>query len=168
MSDRFPASPYDAPRGRCPFTGIATFAGTPWWRPDMPVDAVILGVPYDEGTTYRPGTRLGPRAVREASMFYAYEDAGGRFYDADRRRWILQNKVLADAGDVTIEPLCTEDNRARIARAVRTIVDSGALPGVVGGDHSITAAAMKGLGGRGATTSTSTATWMRTPSLRAA
>ena len=43
-----------------------------------------MGVPYDEGTTYRSGTRFGPRAIRNASMFYAYEGAKDRFYDADR------------------------------------------------------------------------------------
>lgn len=147
MSDRFPASPYDAPKGRCPFTGIATFAGTPWWRPETPADAVILGVPYDEGTSYRPGTRLGPRAVRDASLFYAYEDAAERFYDSDRRRSILTGKRLADAGDVSIEPLCTAANRTRTTQAVAAIVASGALPAVIGGDHSITAAVMAGLGG---------------------
>ncbi len=110
MDDRFPPSPFSPPKGRMPFAGIATFAGYPLWQSGHDADAVVLGVPYDEGVTYRPGTRFGPRAVRDASMFYSYEGQADRFYDADRRKWILSGKAIADAGDVDIVPLCLEKN----------------------------------------------------------
>ena len=62
MTNQFPRSPFSPPQDSLPFTGIATFAGYPFWNPDQKTDAVVLGIPYDEGTTYRPGTRFGPRA----------------------------------------------------------------------------------------------------------
>jgi agmatinase len=148
MEPAFPPSPFDSPRGTCPFAGIATFAGYPWWQSGRAVDAVVLGIPYDEGTTYRPGTRFGPRAIRNASMFYAYEAQEHRFYDTDRRKWILKGKQIADAGDVNIEPLNREQNWEAITRAVRTILDAGAVPAVLGGDHSITYPVLKAFADR--------------------
>lgn len=148
MSDPFPVSPFARSKGHCPFTGIATFAGTPLWKAGMRADAVVLGVPYDEGTSYRPGTRFGPRAVRDASMFYSYEDQCDRFFDADRRKWILAGKIIADAGDVNIRPLSLEKNQQAIMAAVRTILDKGSLPVVIGGDHSISHPVVKAFEGR--------------------
>ncbi len=148
MSASFPHSPYDPPQGTLPYAGIATFAGYPCWQAGQRTDAVILGIPYDEGTTYRPGTRLGPRSIRQASMYYAYEAEADRFYDTDRRQWILRGKSVADAGDVAIEPLSLESNWAEITRCIRTIVEAGALPAVLGGDHSVTYPVVKGFAGR--------------------
>ena len=116
MDNRFPRSPFSPPQGSMPFAGIATFAGYPLWQPDHKIDAVVLGIPYDEGTTYRPGARFGPRAIREASMFYSYDEQKDRYFDADRRKWILSGKTVADAGDVEIEPL--GDNTASYSFAL--------------------------------------------------
>jgi agmatinase len=131
-----------------PYSGIATFAGYPFWQSGRKADAVVLGIPYDEGTTYRPGTRLGPRAIRDASMFYNYEGSEGRFYDADRRKWILSGKTIADAGDIDIEPLRLEKNWELITRVVESVLAAGAMPAVLGGDHSITYPVVKAYKGR--------------------
>jgi agmatinase len=138
MDNPFPRSPFSPPQGSMPFAGIATFAGYPLWQPHQKTDAVVLGIPYDEGTTYRPGTRFGPRAIREASMFYSYDEQKDRYFDADRRKWILAGKTVADAGDVAIEPLSLERNCKAITAAVASILNANALPAVIGGDHSIT------------------------------
>ena len=138
MDQSFPPSPFALPKGGWPFVGIATFAGYPLWQAEQKADAVFLGVPYDEGTTYRPGARFGPRAIRDASMLYSYQPQEERFYDADRRKWVLSGKVVADAGDVEIEPVNLQKNWSAITRAVRSILQAGAVPAVVGGDHSIT------------------------------
>ena len=114
-----------------PYSGIATFAGYPFWQSGRKADAVVLGIPYDEGTTYRPGTRLGPRAIRDASMFYNYEGSEGRFYDADRRKWILSGKTIADAGDIDIEPLRLEKNWELITRVVESVLAAGAMPAAI-------------------------------------
>ncbi|NIS71047.1 MAG: agmatinase [Proteobacteria bacterium] len=130
-----------------PFVGITTFAGYPLWQPDKKTDAVVLGIPYDEGTTYRPGARFGPRAIRDASMFYNYERREDRFYDADRRRWMLSGKAVADAGDVEIEPLSLKKNWKSITEAVQSILKADAIPAVMGGDHSVTYPVVKALAG---------------------
>jgi agmatinase len=148
MDHSFPASPFDLPRGGMPYAGIATFAGYPLWQADTKADAVFLGVPYDEGTTYRPGTRFGPRAVRDASMFYSYEKQEDRFFDADRRQWVLSGKRIVDAGDVSIEPVSWGKNWEAITQAVGCILQAGALPAVVGGDHSITHPVVRAFEGR--------------------
>ena len=144
----FPPSPFSPPKENLPFTGIATFAGYPLWETGSDVDAIFLGIPYDEGTTYRPGARFGPRAIRDASMFYSYEGVEGRFSDADRRKWILQGKKVVDGGDIPIEPLCLEKNWDVITKTVTSIVDGGAVPAIAGGDHSITYPVVRALKGR--------------------
>jgi len=138
MANSFPLSPFAPPQGSMPFAGIAKFAGYPLWQSGQKADAVVLGIPYDEGTTYRPGARFGPRAIRDASMFYSYDKQQDRFYDADRRKWILSKKTIADAGDVAIEPLSREKNWQAITRAVESVCEAGAIPAILGGDHSIT------------------------------
>lgn len=148
MNNHFPRSPFSPPQESLPFTGIATFAGYPFWQPDRKTDAVVLGIPYDEGTTYRPGTRFGPRAIRDASMFYSYDSPEDRYYDADRQKWILKGKTIADAGDVEIEPLSLEKNWMAITGAVNSILDAGAIPAVLGGDHSITDPVVQAFQGR--------------------
>ena len=148
MNNSFPRSPYAPPQDSLPFAGIATFAGYPFWRPDRKTDAVVLGIPYDEGTTYRSGTRFGPRAIRDASMFYSYDSQEDRYYDADRQKWILKGRAIADAGDVEIEPLSREKNWAAITGAVTSILDAGAIPAVLGGDHSITDPVVQAFEGR--------------------
>ena len=148
MDNRFPRSPFDPPQENIPYSGIATFARYPLWQPGQEMDAVVLGVPYDEGTTYRPGTRFGPRAIRDASMFYSYDKQEDRYYDADRRKWILKGKTVADAGDVEIKPLSLEKNWMAITAAVTSILDAGAIPAVLGGDHSITDPVVQAFEGR--------------------
>ena len=148
MNNQFPRSPFSPPKESLPFSGIATFAGYPFWNPDQKTDAVVLGIPYDEGTTYRPGTRFGPRAIRDASMFYSYDGHENRYYDADRQKWILKGKTIADAGDVEIEPLSLEKNWKAITGAVTSILDAGAIPAVLGGDHSITDPVVQAFEGR--------------------
>lgn len=149
MADNsFPPSPFSPARGHNPFVGIATFAGYPFWKPDMQADAVVLGIPYDEGVTNRPGTRFGPRSVRNASMLYTYEDQKYRFYDADRRKWILSGKTIADAGDVDIQTLRLEENYAAITESVSAILQAGAVSVVIGGDHSVTYPVVKAFKGQ--------------------
>src|SRR5271168_425493 len=62
-----------------PFVGLATFAGQPactdWDKLDG-ADVAILGVPIDTASSYRVGTRFGPRAIREMSMFHGFGPGG--------------------------------------------------------------------------------------------
>jgi agmatinase len=130
---------YDSGRLNLPFVGICTFGKYPY-QPDwdaIDADAAILGAPFDGGTQYRPGARFGPRAIREASTLFAFGHAGA--YDPeDDETYLDPAKVrIVDIGDADIVHTDTEQSHANIEFGVRKILAAGALPVVLGGDHSI-------------------------------
>jgi len=100
-----------------------TFYGAPPCAPGAAPDADVafVGVPFDLGTTLRPGARFGPAAVRAASAWYRYIDddgnAAGGWFDLDLGRWILQGITMADCGDVEIAPADITANLERISAA---------------------------------------------------
>jgi agmatinase len=126
-------------------------------------DVGFLGVPFDLGTTLRPGARFGPDAVRSASAWWQYaRDEDGKetgdgtgphraegWYDLDRRQWVLRGVAMADWGDVRITPTDIAVNLDRITEGVRAILASGSLPVIVGGDHAVTYPAIRAFAGRG-------------------
>jgi agmatinase len=124
-----------------PYAGIATFFKAPFapepTRDDA--DVAVLGVPWDLGTTSRSGTRMGPRALREASTMYAFRDGLDPLYDGEARVRVMGGVRWADAGDVTLGPMWLAD---RFHEAVRErllpILQAGVFPVSLGGDHSIT------------------------------
>ncbi len=123
-----------------PFTGIATFAKVPPYdahHPSAP-HAVILGIPWDEGTTNLSGARLGPRAIREASTQYAFYKRGRGYHDLEADRPMLTALELRDGGDVEVVPTLLEETFVRIGDAVRSLASRGILPVCLGGDHSVT------------------------------
>ena len=131
------AHAYETGRLDLPFVGIATFGKNPY-QPDwarIDADVAFLGAPFDFGTQWRSGARFGPRAVREASTLFSFGHAGA--YDHDDDVTYLQGVRIVDIGDADIIHTDTEGSHANIEAAVRTILASGALPVVVGGDHSV-------------------------------
>ncbi|WP_102223337.1 agmatinase [Acidimangrovimonas sediminis] len=129
---------YESGRLNLPFVGIATFGKRPyvadWQR--IEADVAILGAPFDFGTQYRPGARFGPRAVREASTLFSFGHAGA--YDHEDDRTYLGPEIrIVDIGDADIVHTDTEASHASIETGVRAILEAGALPVVIGGDHSI-------------------------------
>lgn len=129
---------YDAGRLNLPFVGIATFGKRPY-EPDwsaIDADVAVLGAPYDAGTQYRAGARFGPRGVREASTLFSFGHAGA--YDHEDDVTYLPGDVrIVDIGDADIVHTDTEASHANIETGVRAILDAGALPVVIGGDHSV-------------------------------
>ncbi|WP_095588392.1 agmatinase [Actibacterium ureilyticum] len=128
---------YDAGRLNLPFVGIATFGKYPY-QPDwsaIDADVAVLGAPFDFGTQWRSGARFGPRAIREASTLFAFGHAGA--YDHEDDVTYLDGARIVDVGDADIVHTDTTASHARIEQAVRTIRAAGALPVVLGGDHSI-------------------------------
>jgi len=109
---------------RCDLADPASFAG---------VDVVIVGAPFDGGTSHRPGTRFGPQAIR--STDYLPHD-GSRPHLALRVDALRDLRVV-DAGDVEMPPGHIERSLASLEDAVATVTASGAIPVVLGGDHSI-------------------------------
>ncbi len=95
--------------------------------------AVIVGAPYDSGTSYRSGARMGPMALR--SCDYS-EHTGSRPHLSLRVDPLLDLGVV-DAGDVEMAPTETERSLAALQDAVRTLVRAGKIPVVLGGDHTV-------------------------------
>jgi agmatinase len=101
-------------------------------------EVAILGAPLDAGTTYRPGTRFGPQGIRRASNLfgtYSYEQG------VDLREQLN----IVDIGDVFAIPANIEKSFDQISRAMAHVVESGAFPVVLGGDHSIGYPTVRGL-----------------------
>ena len=130
MSDHFfqPVSGMDLPR----FAGIPTFMRLPHLpRGDArwaDVDVGIIGVPWDSGTTNRPGPRHGPRQLRDASTMIRAEHgvSGVRPFEAMN---------CADLGDVGPNPADIQDSMQRITAFYKDVIAAGILPLTAGGDH---------------------------------
>jgi guanidinopropionase len=130
MSDPFfkPVSGFDLPR----FAGVPTFMRLPYVSLDAAkikdVDIGIIGVPWDSGTTNRPGPRHGPRQLRDAStMIRAQHPVSGiRPYEKFN---------CADLGDVSINPADIEDSMNRITSFYKTVIEKKIKPLTAGGDH---------------------------------
>lgn len=99
----------------------------------------FLGIPFDGGTRYRPGSRFGPSSIRDASIVYSSSSVGfGGFYDIEAGRVLLADTLMVDVGDVQIVPGSSHLTRDSIAVAVGDLVDRGLFVVSVGGDHSVT------------------------------
>ncbi len=123
-----PRNPLQSPR----FGDVSTFNRLPY-LPDLKgkqVDVAILGVPFDGGTSYRPGARFAPKAVREASALNRnfHPVLGVHVYD--------QLNVI-DGGDVSVNPLNLQATFKNVERHVSEVLTQGARTILVGGDHSI-------------------------------
>ena len=125
------------------FTGIPTFCRSPLlssWK-DLSCDIAILGVPFDEGVGFRPGTRFGPRSIREYSMRFPYFDPSLEergYWDMELKRRFLSHIRMTDCGDVDVVPLDFQYVYREIEESIKRILEKGTLPVVLGGDHSIT------------------------------
>src|ERR1700758_433133 len=117
----------------------ATFLGVP--RADLAdpaswagADILIMGAPFDGGTSHRPGTRFGPQAIRTTDYLP---------HDGSRPHLALGVDPLAelrvgDAGDVNMPSGETEKSLKRLEDAVHAVSAAGAMPVILGGDHTIT------------------------------
>lgn len=115
------------------FAGINTFMKAPYCEDIRKVgeyQAAFIGVPFDAGTTYRPGTRFAPQAVRRVSAIY---DG----YSVDSGVDILEELDLCDAGDVFVIPANIEKTFDQVTKAISHVYQSGAFPIICGGDHSL-------------------------------
>jgi len=130
---------YDSGRLNLPFVGICTF-GKYDYQPDwnnIAADFAVLGAPFDAGTQFRAGARFGPRAIREASTLFAFGHAGAYDHEDDAV-YLDSDKVrIVDIGDADIVHTDTQASHAAIETGVRAILKAGAVPVVLGGDHSV-------------------------------
>lgn len=130
---------YEGGRLDLPFVGICTFGKYPlqldWEK--IAADVAILGAPFDLGTQWRTGTRTGPRAIREASTLFSFGHAGAYDHEDDVTYLAAEATRIVDIGDADIVHTDTMQSHANIEAGVRAILKAGALPVVLGGDHSI-------------------------------
>ena len=119
----------------------ATFMRLPVIRDPAALDVALIGIPYDGGTSYRPGARYGPRAVRDQSALIRPWNPVLDVAPFDRVR-------VADWGDVDVVPISIERTFEAIEDALRPLVAAGVTPLSVGGDHSITLPILRRLAAR--------------------
>jgi agmatinase len=109
---------------RCDLADTASYAGA---------DVVIVGAPFDGGTSHRPGTRFGPSAIRQA----CYLPHDGSRPSLALRVDALRDLRVYDAGDVEMFGGDIERSLGALEEAVAAVATSGAIPVILGGDHSI-------------------------------
>ena len=123
------------------FAGIRTFARQPH-RTDLDgVDVAVVGIPFDVGTSFRPGARFGPEAIRSASVLL-------RPYDPAIGVDVLGSLEIADYGDVHASPGDAERGVGQLAESLAPVVESGAIPLALGGDHLVALAELRALAAR--------------------
>lgn len=107
--------------------------------PDLEdVDIALVGIPYDGGTSYRPGARFGPREIRAQSSLI-------RQYNLSQDAKPFERFNVADCGDIDTAPNSIEKTYDLIEEAIARIA-AKALPVSVGGDHSISLPILRALG----------------------
>ncbi|MDQ0509402.1 agmatinase [Ancylobacter amanitiformis] len=130
---------YEAGRLDLPFVGICTFGKYPLqldWNA-IDADVAVLGAPFDMGTQWRSGARSGPRAIREASTLFSFGHSGAYDHEDDITYLPAGSTRIVDIGDADMVHTDTLTSHANIEYAVRKVLAAGALPVVLGGDHSI-------------------------------
>lgn len=140
---------YESGRLNLPFVGFCTFAKSPICEDWNAIDADVafLGAPYDCGTQWRSGARMGPRSIREASTLFSFGHSGA--YDHEDDVTYLEGVRIQDVGDADIVHTDTEKSHDNIEQAVRQILKSGALPVIAGGDHSVNAPCIRAFDDQG-------------------
>src|SRR5436190_14815072 len=132
-----PRPSFQSPR----FAQPATFMRLPHVEDARGLDVAIVGVPFDGGTSYRPGARLAPREIRSQSSLI-------RPYNYFQKVAPFDRLNVADVGDVDAAPVSIEKCYGQVADRIGAIADAGAKPIVIGGDHSITLPILRALARR--------------------
>lgn len=128
-------------RGRRNYGNFARFMGVPFMEDMRQLggqDVAFMGVPLDTGTTYRPGTRFGPEAMRRISSL-------GSSYNVSMGVDLYESLEMTDVGDVSVIPANIEKSFDQIALAMGYLHERAAFPVVLGGDHSIGYPDIRGL-----------------------
>jgi agmatinase len=120
------------------FAGVSTFLRLPEHDDPRDVDVMIVGAPFDGGTSFRPGARFGPRGVRQASaLTRGFHPAPGLD--------LFDHLRCCDGGDIATVPMSIDESLLRITTRLEEIARAGAVPAMVGGDHTTTLGALRAL-----------------------
>ena len=120
------------------YGGISTFALLPQLAEVTQADVAIVGIPFDSGVSYRPGTRFGPSHVREASRLL-------RPYNPATRVSPFASQQVVDAGDFAANPFNIEEAIASIEKDHRALSEKAKRIVTIGGDHTITLPILRSL-----------------------
>jgi len=113
------------------FGGATSFLRRRYTKDLTGVDIAVTGIPFDQAVTNRPGTRLGPRAIREASALQAPDAPYGWPFD------VLSELAITDYGDLAFDYACIPEFPAALTNHIRGILEAGAASVALGGDHYI-------------------------------
>ena len=130
---------YDEGRLNLPFVGICTFGKYPYisdWD-QINADVAVMGAPFDFGSQFRTGSRMGPRGIREASTLFSFGHAGAYDFEDDITYLPSDSTRIVDIGDADIIHTDTTKSHSNIKFGVKKILAAKAIPVVMGGDHSI-------------------------------
>lgn len=126
---------------------VTTYCRVPY-EPDPAqlagADVVIVGAPFDDGVSHRSGARFGPRAIRLA------EDVGGPPARPHMELGVdpFAELKVVDHGDVEVMPAVLAESHAALRRALDSVLGAGAVPAVLGGDHSLSLPQLEALAAR--------------------
>lgn len=125
-----------------PAAGIASFLRLPIHEDldTLDADVAVMGIPYDVTVSFRPGARFGPRSIREYSARYAAWGTGNPagYWDINTGKRHLAGVSMVDCGDVDVCYYDVEQSMSLITQSVGKVLKRGALPVLLGGDHSVT------------------------------
>ena len=130
---------YEQGRLNLPFVGICTFGKYPYiedWD-KIKADIAVLGAPFDAGSQFRSGARMGPRGIREASTLFSFGHGGAYDHEDDITYLPANTTRIVDIGDADIIHTDTIQSHANIEFGVKKILEAKAIPVVLGGDHSV-------------------------------
>ena len=130
---------YEQGRLNLPFVGICTFGKYPYiedWD-KIKADIAVLGAPFDAGSQFRSGARMGPRGIREASTLFSFGHGGAYDHEDDITYLPADTTRIVDIGDADIIHTDTIQSHANIEFGVKKILEAKAIPVVLGGDHSV-------------------------------
>jgi len=113
------------------FGGATSFLRRRYTKDLAGVDIAVTGIPFDQAVTNRPGTRLGPRAIREASCLQAPDAPYGWPFD------VIGERVIVDYGDMAFDYADIPSFPGAVTRHIGGILEAGAASVVLGGDHYI-------------------------------
>lgn len=114
------------------FGGVTSFLRRTYSKDLREVDIAVTGVPFDQAVTNRPGTRLGPRAIREASALQSPDPAYGWGFD------VLSEFAVADYGDLAFDYAHVDQFPAALEAHIAGILNQDCASLTLGGDHYIT------------------------------
>jgi agmatinase len=130
---------YEKGRLNLPFVGICTFGKYPYiedWN-NIQADVAVMGAPFDAGSQYRSGARMGPRGIREASTLFSFGHAGAYDFEDDITYLPADEIKIVDIGDADIIHTDTKQSHENIKFGVKKILEANSIPIILGGDHSI-------------------------------